>query len=137
MPWRTLALIPAGDGGPADFSLTLAVALSRTGMTHVGAPILVADGSQVPLNQLNAFLADVQACRDSGERVIMALSPATNNPTTIPLAKHADGVVLCVMLGRMRTSDAKRAVNLIGTSKFFGSVIVHPDGSIAPPPVAK
>ena len=66
--------------------------------------------------------------------MIIALSAATDNPTTISLAKQADGVVLCVLLGRMRASHAKRAVNLIGASKFFGSVIIHPDGSIAPPP---
>lgn len=134
MPWRTLALIPAGAGGPADFTLTLAVTLSRTGMSHVGAPILVADGTQVPLDQLNAFLADVRACRDGGERVIVALSAANENPTTTSLAKDADGVVLCVMLGRMRASDAKRAIKAIGPGKFLGSVIIHPDGSVAPPP---
>jgi hypothetical protein len=128
MPWRTLALIPAGGGGPADFTLTLAVTLSRTGMSHVGAPILVADGTQVPLNQLNAFLADVRACRDGGERVIIALSPAGENPTTTSMAKDADGVVLCVMLGGMRSSDAKRTIKAIGASKFVGSVIIHPDG---------
>lgn len=128
MPWRTLALIPAGDGAPPDFTLTLAVTLSRTGMSHVGAPILVADGTQVPLNQLNAFLADVRACRDGGERVIIALSPAGENPTTTSMAKDADGVVLCVMLGGMRSSDAKRTIKAVGASKFLGSVIIHPDG---------
>jgi hypothetical protein len=128
MPWRTLALIPAGAGAPADFTLTLAVTLSRTGMSHVGAPILVADGTQVPLNQLTAFLADVRACRDGGERVIIALSPAADNPTTSSIAKDADGVVLCVMLGGMRSSDAKRTIKAVGASKFFGSVIIHPDG---------
>jgi hypothetical protein len=128
MPWRTLALIPAGAGAPADFTLTLAVTLSRTGMSHVGAPILVADGTQVPLNQLTAFLADVRACRDGGERVIIALSPAADNPTTRSIAKDADGVVLCVMLGGMRSSDAKRTIKAVGASMFFGSVIIHPDG---------
>jgi hypothetical protein len=134
MPWKTLALIPAGQGGPADFTLTLAVMLSRTGMNHVGAPILVADGTQVPLNQLNDFLADVRACRDGGERVIVALSHAAENPTTTSLAKDSDAVLLCVLLGRMRSSDGKRTIRLIGSSKFVGSVIIHPDGITIPPP---
>jgi hypothetical protein len=136
LPWRTLALIPAGDGGPPDFTLTLAVLLSRTGMSHVGAPILVADGTQVTLNQLGTFLADVRACREGGERVILALSAAWENPTAASMAKDSDGVVLCLLLGRMRTSDAKRTIKLIGPSKFLGSVIIHPDGiSVAPPPI--
>ncbi len=136
MPWKTLALIPAGEGGPADFTLTLAVMLSRTGMSHVGAPILVADGTQVPLNQLNDFLADVRACRDGGERVIIALSAAGENPTTASIAKDSDGVVLCILLGRMRSADGKRTIKLIGAPKFVGSVIIHPEGiSVPPPPV--
>lgn len=137
MPWRTLALIPAGDGGPTDFTLTLAVTLSRTGMSHVGAPILVADGTQVPLDQLNAFLADVRACRDGGERVIIALSSTGQSPTTVSMAKDSDAVVLCIMLGAMRSGEAKRTIKLVGASKFVGSVIVHADGrpiSSEPPP---
>lgn len=131
MPWRTLALVPAGVGGPPDLTLTLAVTLSRTGMSHVGAPILVADGTQVPLNQLNAFLADVRACCDGGERVIVALSAVSESPTTAAMAKAADAAVMCIMLGRMRSSDAKQTVKAIGSTKFLGSVIIRPDGTPA------
>lgn len=130
MPWRTLALVPAGEGAPADFTLTLAVTLSRTGMSHVGAPILVADGTQVPLDQLTAFQADVRACCAGGERVIIALSAAAQSPTTVSMAKDSDAVALCLMLGHMRSGEAKRTIRMIGTSKFLGSIIVHPDGTI-------
>jgi hypothetical protein len=129
MPWRTLALIPAGEGGPRDFTLTLAVTLSRTGMSHLGAPIMVADGTQIPLDQLSGFLDDVRTCRDGGERVIVALSAAGENPTTASMAREVDGVVLCVMMGGMRSSDAKRTIKLVGASKFLGSVIIRADGA--------
>jgi hypothetical protein len=133
MPWQTLALVPGGPGAPLDFTLTLAVTLSRTGMSHVGAPILVADGTQVPLDQLNPFLADVRACCLGGERVLIALSATSVSPTTVAMAKSADGVVLCVMLGHMRSSETQQTVKAIGPSKFFGSVIIRPN-TIAPPP---
>ncbi len=125
LPWRTLALIPAGEGGPDDLTLSLAVALSRTGMSHVGGPILVADGMHVPLDQLNAFLADVRSCTEGGERVIIALSPVNRSPTTVAMAKAADGVVLCVMLEHMHSTEAKQTIKLIGPSKFVGSVILR------------
>jgi hypothetical protein len=131
MPWRTLALIPAGKGAPADFTLTLAITLSRTGMRHVGSPILVADAIQVPLDQLNAFLADVRACCEGGERVIIALPALGENPTTVSMAKSADGIALCVLLERMRSSDARKTIKAIGASKFLGSVIIRPDGVAA------
>jgi hypothetical protein len=131
MPWQTLALVPGGPGAAMDFTLSLAVTLSRTGMSHVGAPILVADGTQVPLDQLNPFLADVRACCDGGERVLIALASVTESPTTAAMAKSADGAVLCVMLGQMRSSHTNQTVKAIGASKFFGSVIVRPNGSPA------
>lgn len=127
LPWRALAFIPAGEGAPPDFTLSLAVNLSRTGVTHLGGPVLVADGTQVPLNQLTGFLADVKSCVDAGQRVLVALSPASSNPTTPAIAKAADGVVLCVLLGRMLSGDAKRTVNAVGSNKFVGSVIIRPE----------
>ena len=126
MPWKTLALIPAGEGAPLDFTLLLSVTLSRTGMTHLGAPIMVADGTQVPLRQLNGFLADVKACADAGERVIVALSAPSTDPSIAAIAKTVDRVVLCVLLGRMLSADAKRTIQLVGPSKFAGSVIIRP-----------
>jgi hypothetical protein len=126
LSWRSLAFVPAGEGGPSDFTLSLVVTLSRTGVTHLGGPVLVADGTQVPLNELNAFLADVRTCIESGQRVLVALSAAANNPTVPAIAKAADAAVLCVLLGNMRSSDAKRTVTSIGASKFVGSVIVRP-----------
>jgi hypothetical protein len=127
LPWRSLSLIPAGGGGPPELTLSLAVTLSRTGMSHVGGPIQVADGTQVPIQQLNAFLSDVRACTDAGERVIIALSAASSNPTTPAIAKSSDGVVLCVLLDRMLSADATQTIKLIGVSKFLGSVILRSD----------
>jgi hypothetical protein len=125
LPWKSLAFIPAGEGADPGFALSLVVALSRTGVAHLGGPVLVADGTQVPLNELNAFMADVRTYVDRGERVLIALSPAATNPTSTAIAKSTDAAVLCVVLGRMRTADAKQTVQLIGQSKFVGSVIIR------------
>lgn len=132
LPWRTLALIPAGEGAPPGFTLSLAVTLSRTGMTHKAGPIQVADGTAVPLRQLSGFLDDVRACADAGQRVIVALSAAVSDPTIPTIAKGVDGVVLCVLMGRMMNAQARETIRLIGANKFLGSVIIHPASS-APP----
>ena len=130
LPWRVLAIIPAGEGGPADLTLSLAVTLSRIGMAHLGSPILVADATQVPLDQLNSFQEDVRSCTQAGERVLVALSSAESSPTTPAIATAADGVLLGVMLKRMLSADAKRTVKLIGASKFVGSVIIRPEDNL-------
>ena len=131
LTWQTLSLIPAGDGAPPDFTLALAVRLSRIGMTHLGEPIQVADGNNVALNQLNEFLEDVRACTTAGARLIVALPPVSINPTTPAIAKATDAAILCVLLERMNSAQAKQTLKLVGPSKFLGSVIIQPDGSPA------
>ena len=125
-PWRTLALVPAGDGAPLDFTVLVAVTLSRTGMVHLGRPIQVADATKVPLDQLARFLAEVRRCTAEGERLLVALPPTGNSPITTSIAQAADSALLCVQFDRMSSSQAKRTVKLIGHARFLGSAIFHP-----------
>lgn len=125
-PWRSLALVPAGDGAPPDFTLVIAVTLSRTGMVHLGSPIQVADATQVPLNQLTAFLNEMRRCTNNGDRVLVALPAATASPITSAIAQSVDAAVLCILLERMASTQAKRTVKELGASRFLGSAIFHP-----------
>ncbi|MEO7035145.1 MAG: hypothetical protein ABI548_14605 [Polyangiaceae bacterium] len=126
-PWRSLVLIPAGEGAPLDFTVSIAVNLSRTAMVHIGSAIQVADGTIVPLNQLNPFLNEVRRCTSSGERLIVALPPTDASPVTASIAQSSDAAVLCILLERMASADANKTVKLIGPKRFLGSVLVHPD----------
>ena len=128
-PWRSLALIPGSEGAPLDFTLTIAVNLSRTGMVHLGSAIQVADGTRVPLNQLTPFLNEVRRCTSMGDRLLVALPPNDSSPITTTIAQSVDAAVLCVMLEQMASVDAKRTVKAVGASRFLGSVIVHPSHS--------
>jgi hypothetical protein len=126
-PWRSLALIPAGEGASIDFSLVIAVTLSRTGMVHLGSPIQVADATRVPLDQLTRFLSEMKRCTTKGERLLVALPPTRNSPTTTSIAQSVDAAVLCVLLEKMSSGDAKRTVKQIGPARFLGSAVFHAD----------
>jgi len=125
-PWRSLALIPAGEGAPLEFSLIVAVTLSRTGMVHLGHPVQVADATQVPLEQLARFLDEVRRCTSDGERLLVALPPTGTSPITASIAQTIDAALLCVMFERMSTAEAKKTVKIVGQSRFLGSAIFHP-----------
>ena len=125
-PWRSLALIPAGEGASLDFTLVVAVTLSRTGMVHLGRPIQVADATRVPLDQLARFLVEVKRATADGERLLVALPPASSSPITASIAQSIDAAVLCVQLDRMTSSQAKRTVKVVGQSRFLGTAIFHP-----------
>lgn len=125
--WTSLALVPASAGAPLHFTVIVAVILSRTGMVHLGSPIQVADATRVPLAQLTPFLEEIQRISLSGERILVALPPAGENPVTAAIAKGTDAALLCVLLEKMAWSQAKKTVAEIGSSRFVGSAIFHPN----------
>jgi len=122
--WRTLALVPAASGQPADFTLQIAMALARTGMTHLGAQVHVADATTLSMAASTQFTAQVRASTQSGP-VLIALAPRSDSPVTTPIAQDADCAVLCVKLGQMKMSEAKKTVDEIGASQFIGSLAVR------------
>jgi hypothetical protein len=122
-PWTVLAVIPASSGAPPQFAVKVAITLARTGMVHLNAPIHVADGTGVPLAEVMTFLADINRCRDAGDRILVALAPLAEDPTSETLARAADSALLCVLFEEMDASEAKRTVDKIGKDRFIGSSI--------------
>ena len=120
-------MIPAGSGASLDFTLSVAMALSRTGMVHLGTPIQVADATRIPLNQLTPFLEEVRRCTDKGDRLLIALPPTASSPICAAIAQATDAAVLCVLLNRMNSSEAERTIRLVGQGRFLGSAIFHPN----------
>src|ERR1043166_3615877 len=116
--WRSLAIVPAGKGGPADFTVTVATTLARTGMTHLSTPIHVADATRLPLAHLVAFSEELQHYTKEGEFILIALAAASENPITISLAQSADAALLCVLMEEMSSADARKTVDLIGVARF-------------------
>lgn len=124
-PWSSLAVVPAGGGAPPDFALNIAVSLARTGMVHLGVPIRVADGTQVPLDQMMQLSAEIKQSVASGDVVILALAAAAESPVAVSLAQSVDYALLCVLFDRMAVAEAKKTVNLVGLPKFIGSAVFH------------
>lgn len=124
--WRSLALVPASQGAALEFSLIVAVTLSRTGMIHLGRPLQVADATQVPLDQLVRFLSEVRRCTNDGERLLVALPPIDNSPITTSIAQTVDAALLCVLMGKMSFGQGKKTVQQVGHGRFLGSAIFHP-----------
>ena len=119
--WRTLALVPAGANVPLDLTVDAAVALARTGMSHHGRQIHVADATRVGFEDIADF---IEQLRDTlaGGPTILALAPASYSPVTVQLAQSADLSLLCVVLSSMRLSEARRTVDEIGRQHFLGAI---------------
>ena len=57
-----------------------------------------------------------------------AWGDADESPTAAVLAQKASFSVLCILLGVMSSSDAKRTIDRIGRASFLGSAVFHPTG---------
>ena len=123
--WSSLAVVPAGSGGPHDFTLQIAVTLARIGIVHLGTPVHVADATSIPLTHLEQFQEEVRNVKQEGELVLIALAPAAENPITVSLARSADSALLCVLMGHMPLSQSKETIERIGQARFIGSAVFH------------
>jgi hypothetical protein len=126
-PWTALALVPASRGAPPDFIVTMAVTLARTGITHLGAPVHVADGTAVELSQVIEFVDEIKRYQAIGDRILIALAPVDDDPIAETLAQAADKLLLCVMFENMSFGESKRTVKKLGRDRFLGSTIVRHD----------
>ena len=107
-------------------TLGTASSLARIAWWYTGQPSCVFDMRSLSLRLLEPQLRDMAAQMNGGERVFVALSTLSENPTTAPIAMAADGVVLCVELGKADIKSARRAIDTIGRDRFLGTILVSP-----------
>ena len=122
-PWRSLALLPAGPGFSNETMLQIAVSLSRTGMTHLGGAIHVADATRVRLADLVDFSQEIARCTQHADLVLIALSAPIDNVTSVSIAQAADSALLCVLRGETRTAHTKKTIEEVGSAHFLGSAM--------------
>lgn len=99
--------------------------LADVGWQHLGQPIQVMDLRETPLNLIETRLADLRMQKERGERVFVVLSPVVDNPTTVAMAPHVDGLVLCLVLGMTKLSDAQKTIDELGRDSFLGTIVLR------------
>ena len=124
-PWNVLVLMPADSSfgtGP------LAMALAQAGSRVRGLPVQYQDAQDLELPRAARVIE--QAVTPSKERsaTIIAVGSPLTSPAAIPVALAADGVLMCVELGRSQIQQAQRTIELIGRARFMGAVAVTPLG---------
>lgn len=119
--WRTLAVVPV-DEGISTFEV--ASLITTLGLHH-GESVSVADLRDVRLNRVGAFLEVAGELVSRGQRVVFATGSIKENLATVPLARAADGVVLCVSIGATMLGSIEETIEQIGKERFLGSILVR------------
>jgi hypothetical protein len=128
--WQTLGILGASTGMKSS-PMEAASILADIGWQHLGQPIQVMDLRETPLNLIETRLAELRLQHERGERVFVVLSPVVDNPTTVAMAPHVDGLVLCLVLGTTSLSDAEKTIDELGRDSFLGTIILRNAPKIA------
>jgi len=129
-PWLSLAILPAG---PGESALDVANALYDVGALISGGPIRLMDARTVTLATSASFIVNMSSLvsapgekRAGTQRAVVVLSSVVEQLAGVPIVLAADAVVLTMTLGKTRLDDARRTLELIGTERALGCVLVPP-----------
>jgi hypothetical protein len=123
--WRTLAIVPVDEG---TSSYHLARLITTLGI-HNGESVCLADLRDIHLERAGAFLESASELVNLGHRVIFATRSITGNLATIPVARAADGVILCVSMGSTLLDRVQETIDQIGKERLLGSMLIHDAGT--------
>jgi hypothetical protein len=125
--WSSLAVVATSNS--VD-TLEIAELLAKLVWWYQGQGSCVFDLRDLSFRLVGYHQREVQAQVAAGARVVMALRPTTDNPTTIPMARSADAVVLCVDLGKAELKAAAQTLVAVGRDRFLGSIVLQ--GTVRP-----
>jgi len=128
--WRSLAVIGAGEGVE---TLKVSEMLAQIAWAYRGQPSCVFDLRDLSLRLADYQMREVQTQVEAGVRALLALRSTSENPTAIPLARLADGVVLCIDLAKTRFDEAERTIGEIGRDRVLGAIVVRGREGEKPP----
>jgi len=124
MAWRSLALIPTDEGSSID----VVHGLATVAWQQRGHSVVVADIRTISLPALSAVRDELRHRIASGERVLIASRSLRENPVAATIAREADGVVLCIAMGKTRSKTVTRAIEEIGKNRIIGTISLKSGG---------
>ncbi len=118
MDWHSVALIPTDEGS----SLDAVHGLAEVAWQQRGHSVVVADIQTIALPVLSAIRDELRRRISSGDRVLIASRSLRERPVAATIAREADGVILCVALGRTTRKSVAYAIGEIGKNRILGTI---------------
>jgi hypothetical protein len=130
--WRTLAIVPGEEGMSTYEVASVIMALG----VHHGESIGLFDFRDIQIPRVLPVIEAACGRMSQGERILFATRSIRENLATIPLARAADGVVLCVSIGTTSIGFVEETIDQIGRDRFLGSIVVRAPRGLSPVPPA-
>jgi hypothetical protein len=117
--WSSLVVVPAHPEVSTSSSVRAIVAAARL---YEMRTVNVLDADDIANSAVRDIIAHIAERSRAGELTIVALPSPIRNPSAVPIARAADAAVLLVPLGKAEFADSRRAIDLVGRSRFIGSI---------------
>jgi hypothetical protein len=120
--WRSLAVV--GTAKHLD-TLWVAELIAKLAWGYRGQPSCVFDLRDLRLRLVEYHVREVATQVEIGQCVVIALRSVFENPTTVPMARSADAVVLCIALGKTGFKEAEQTLEEIGRERVIGTLVTR------------
>ena len=120
--WRSLAVVAAGK--QMD-TLWVAELVAKLAWWYRGQPSCVFDLRDLRLRLVEYHEREVTSQVNLGQCVVIALRSVFENPTTVPMARSADAVILCIALGKTGFKAAEQTLAEVGRDRVLGSIVLR------------
>jgi hypothetical protein len=125
-PWRSVAVIGASKSVE---TIQLAELLAQLAWRYRGQPSAVCDLRELSMRLVDYQIQEMRAQVESGVRLVVSLRSVFENPTSAPVAKQTDGVLLCIALGETKLKEAEETIAAVGRELVIGSILLRPPRS--------
>ncbi|MBI5071116.1 MAG: hypothetical protein HZB56_23100 [Deltaproteobacteria bacterium] len=122
-PWRSAVLVPVDPAGSA--------AIVAASLAEVGRRLRLGQVSAVVASRLDYEDAAQMVRRLEGLRggvasdpLVVAIPSVVAEPLGVAVAREADLVVLCIELGQSSLAAARRTIELIGSDRIAGCLLL-------------
>ncbi len=121
--WSSLVVVPSH---PGSSGLNIARELASIASIHRGTEVKLINAESAELRGTSRLIVEMTSVVRAGQMCIVAVDSVVENQAGIPLALAADAALLLVTLNETELASARKTLELVGPSRFVGSVVVRP-----------
>jgi len=122
--WTSVALVPSHSGIDV---VKVAEMLVATGRMQGERPVDLVNATGIELAHVQQLIESLTAVADRG--AIVPVDPILENPSAIAVVQAATVALLVVRLGESLIGTAQSTLDLVGRTRFIGSIVVDGSGN--------
>ena len=124
--WTSVALVPSHAGIDV---VKVAEMLVATGRMQGERPVDLVNATGMELGHVQDLIESLTAVADRGASAIVPVDPILDNPSAIAVVQASSIALLVVRLGESLIGTAQSSLDLVGRTRFIGSIVVDGSGN--------